>query len=230
MGDMIPKRWRFSVFSMITTTLLAIPVLVFISALDSLAQFKPVIANHRTVIYLTQSDGSEIVGRRVEGTYFRSSSGSVMQTEFPIENGEKLGKGQSVYTDSKTGKIHLLDHDIKKATLKQVRPTPFSPPDRYPSPSEIIGKAVIGSLNCVAVPSFSLNYGTKTRNGKTWWSLENYLMVKTEHARGLVRRVWELYDIQFDEPDASVFRLPADYGIDDSEWKARNNSPANASQ
>ena len=206
------------------TTLLACLILVFSSASDSLAQFTPVIAKQRSVTYRMQSDGSEIVVRRTEGTYFRSSAGSVMRTEFDIKDGQRLGKGQSTYIDSSTGKSHSLNHKIKKATLIQVRPTPWSPPETYPSPSEITGKAVISGLNCVAVSSFYLSHGTKRRNGKVWWSLDNYLAVKTERTLGQVRRVWDLYDIQFAEPDPSVFKLPADYLIDDSEWKARNKS------
>ena len=56
--------------------------------------------------------------------------------------------------------------------------------------------------------------------GKVWWAKKANLRVKTETNFGRGRQVRELYDIRFAEPEPSVFKVPANYQIDDSTWTA----------
>lgn len=93
---------------------------------DLLPQFTPVIAKQRSVHYLMQNDGSEVEAVRMEGIYFRSSSGSVLNTMSQIK-GNNPGKHESVHMDSSTRKTYLLNHNLKTATLKQVSREPFRP-------------------------------------------------------------------------------------------------------
>ena len=62
------------------SVLLTCLVFLFGWATELPAQFVPVIAKQRNVHYLIQPDGTEMEIVREEGTYFRSSSGSVLDT------------------------------------------------------------------------------------------------------------------------------------------------------
>lgn len=184
-----------------------------------LAQFTPIIAKQRSVSYQTQPDGSEIVVQQTEGTYFRSSSGSVVENMFHIEDGQEQGEGQTSYFDSFTGRIYSLRHDIKRAVLKDVWPKSLR--SLVPSNPNFIGEAVINGLNCVATPVFLWVNNQATPVGKNWWSLDVDLLVKTETTVGGIRKVRELYDINFAEPSSSKFKIPSGYMIDGSEWQDR---------
>ena len=194
-------------------TLLTCFVFVFGSALDSVAQYKPVIAKQTTLTYKIHPDGSETVEGRTEGTYFRSSSGSEMSTSFDIKQGRKVGKGESTFIDSTTGKAYSLYHDSKHARIRHVRSTPFHPPKT--KPTQVLGKAVVSGLNCIVIPI--LMGKEKRQTGNVWVLTDPYLLVKREHKISNHRQVWTLHDIQFAEPDSSKFSFPADYTIDDSE-------------
>lgn len=61
-------------------------------------------------------------------------------------------------------------------------------------------------------------YDPEASIGKVWWARNARVIVRSESTFGLERIVRELYDIQFTEPDSSVFEFPANYTIDDSEW------------
>ncbi len=196
------------------TTLLTCLAFVFGGASELLAQFVPVIAKQRNVHYLIESDGSETEIVRDEGTYFRSSSGSVMDTLTQV-TGPDQGKHRSTLMDSSTRKIYNVDHNLKEAILKQVRPEPFRP--IVLRPELAIDEGVIGGLDCLAMRVVSPS-NPEGSIGKVWWARNAVLMVKSESTWHRERTVLELYDIQFTEPDSSVFVLPENYKIDDSTW------------
>lgn len=181
---------------------------------DLLPQFTPVIAKQRSIQYLMQNDGSEIEAVRMEGTYFRSSSGSVLDTMLQIK-GNKPGQHESVHMDSSTRKTYLLNHNLKTATLKQVSRGPFRPVALKASAA--VDEGVIQGLECLAMRVIS-PYDPEASIGKVWWARNARVMVKSESTLGLERMVRVLYDIEFTEPDSSVFEFPANYRIDDSEW------------
>ena len=188
--------------------------LVFGGASELLAQFVPVIAKQKNVHYLIESDGTETEIVRDEGAYFRSSSGSVMDTLTQVK-GPDQGKHRSTLMDSSTRKTYAVDHNLKEAILKQVRPEPFRL--IVLRPELAIDEAVIGGLDCLAMRVVSPSIPEESI-GKVWWARNAVLAVKRESTWHRERTVLELYDIQFTEPDSSVFRLPADYTIDDSTW------------
>ena len=64
--------------------------------------------------------------------------------------------------------------------------------------------------------------------GKAWVARDANVMVKTETNLGRGRQVRELYDIRFAEPEPSVFKIPADYKIDDVTWKEQKIAQVNA--
>ena len=196
------------------TTLFACVVFVASSAFDSMAQFRPVIAKQSSSTYKIHPDGSETVVGQTEGTYLRSSSGSVMSTEYHIKHGQRVGEGKSTYIDSSTGKTYLLHHEIKVARLRHVGPTPFQPPKTRPT--EVVGKAVVSGVNCIAIPIRLVSEANRPI-GKAWRSADAYLFVKREYTLDNFRRVWTLHDIQFAEPDPSKFSFPSNYTVDDSE-------------
>lgn len=207
------------------TTLLACFVFAASSALDSLAQYNPVIAKQSSLTYKIHPDGSETVVGQTEGTYLRSSSGSVMSTEFNIKQGQRVGKGKSTYIDSSTGKTYLLHHEIKMARLRHVSPTPLQPPKTRPT--EVVGKAVVSGINCIAIPIRMVSEANRPI-GKAWMSADAHLFVKREYTLDNFRKVWALHDIQFAEPDPSKFSFPADYTIDDSECAPCKEAPPDA--
>ncbi len=149
---------------------------------------------------------------RVEGPYFRSSSGSVMETKFHLRDGRKQGAGRSFYIDNSAGKSYSLDHGARKETVEQKLPKLLSLPNTRPTPDQVIGEAVINGLHCVAVPIITINGDTKTPIG----TVCIYLTVKRESIMGDVRHVWDLYNIQFANPDPSKLGFPSDYKVDHS--------------
>lgn len=191
--------------------------LIFVFGLPTelVAQFVPVIAKQRSVHYLVQADGTEMEVKREEGTYFRSSSGSVLDTMARVE-GKNQGRRSSTLMDSTTRRTYVLNHRLKEATLKQVRTEPFRP--FVLRPERAIDKGVIAGLDCLAMPVLSPG-DPEESIGKVWVAREANLRVKTEINFGRGRQVRELYDIRFAEPEPSVFKIPADYKIDDTTWK-----------
>jgi len=207
------------------TTLVTCLLLVFGSATELLAQFVPVIAKQRSIHYILQSDENEIEAVREEGTYFRSSSGSVLDTMLEIK-GESKGKHIAILMDSSTRKTYDVNHNLKEATLTQVRPEPFRPVVLRPEMA--VDKGVIGGLDCLAMPALSHD-NPEESIGKVWWAKKANLRVKTEANFGRGRQVRELYDIRFAEPEPSVFKIPASYKIDDSTWTAETIMEVHAS-
>ena len=197
------------------TTLATCLIFVFGWATELLAQFVPVIAKQRSVHYLVQPDGTETEVMRQEGTYFRSSSGSVLDTMEPV-NGKHRRTHRATLMDSSTRKTYDLNHNLKEATLKQVRPGPFRPFALRPDLA--VDEGVIGGLDCLAMPVLSPG-SPEESVGKVWVARDANVRVKTETNFGRGRQVRELYDIWFAEPEPSVFQIPADYKIDHLSWK-----------
>ena len=197
------------------TTLVTCLIFVFGWAAELPAQFVPVIAKQRSVHYLIQPDGTEKEVIREEGTYFRSSSGSVLDTMARVK-GKNREKHRSTLMDSSTRRTYVLNHRLKEATLRQVRPGPFRPFALRPDLA--VDEGVIGGLDCLAMPVLSPG-NSEEPVGKVWVARDANVSVKTETNLGRGRQVRELYDIRFAEPEPSVFKIPADYKIDDLTWK-----------
>ena len=197
------------------TTLVTGLIVVFGWAAELPAQFVPVIAKQRSIDFVMQPDGTEKAVTREEGTYFRSSSGSVLDTMARIQ-GKNRERQTSVLMDSSTRRTYVLNHRLKEATLKQIRTEPFRP--LVLRPDRAVDEGVVGGLDCLAMPV--LSYGNPGEHiGKVWVAREANVRVKTETSSGRGRHVRELYDIRFAEPEPSVFKIPADYEIDDFAWK-----------
>ena len=199
------------------TTLATCLVFLFGGVAELPDQFVPVIAKQRSIDFTMQPDGTEKAVVREEGTYLRSSSGSVLDTMARVK-GKNREKHTSVLMDSSTRRTYVLNHRLKVATLKQIRTEPFRPfvlrPDRA------VDEGVIAGLDCLAMPV--LSYGNPEESiGKVWVAKEANVRVKTETSFGQGRRVRELYDIRFAEPEPSVFDIPADYKIDNFAWKEK---------
>ncbi len=190
-------------------------IFVFGWATDLLAQFVPVMAKQRSVHFRVQSDGTEVEVVREEGTYFRSSSGSVLDTMARV-TGKKQGGRRSTLMDSSTRRTYVLNHRLKEAVLKQVRPEPFRP--LVLRPDRAVDEGVVAGLDCLAMPVLSPG-NPEESVGKVWVARDANLRVKTETNFGRGRQVRELYDIRFAEPEPSVFKIPENYKIDDTTWK-----------
>ena len=201
-----------------TSTALGCLAILLGCASNSLAQFTPVVAKIKVRSFQMQSDGTEKPVLSHVGFYFRSSAGDEMTTHFPVtEKGKASDAGQSTFVDSLTGKIYSLTHTSRKAKLVQQKQLPLRPDKRPPHPDRIVGEDVINGVKCITVLMESNDGSTPV--GKVWLSKDAYLEVKMEfnlHGRRLVR---ELYDIQFTEPDPSMFGIPSTYAIDDSECR-----------
>ncbi len=193
--------------------LLACLTLVFGCVADSLAQFTPVVAKIKIRHYRTQSDGKEEVVKVREGFYYRSSAGDEMKTDFSVnENGERRELGKSHYVNASTGKIYSLKHNVGKAELHQKIQSPRLPRTAA-GPDNILGEEVINGLSCVALPVINADEETI---GKFWVSPDVALTVKREMSLPGGRHVWELYDIQFTEPDPAKFGFSSEYTVDES--------------
>lgn len=197
------------------TTLVTCLIFVFGWTTELLAQFVPVIAKQRSIDFVMQPDGTEEAVMREEGTYFRSSSGSVLDT-MARAKGKHRERHTSVLMDSSTRRTYVLNHRLKEATLKQIRTEPFRP--FVLRPDLAVDEGVIGGLDCLAMPVLSPGNPEESA-GKVWVAKEANVRVKTETSFGRGRHVRELYDIRFAEPEPSVFKIPEDYKIDDFAWK-----------
>ena len=196
--------------------LLTCMVFVFGWVSELQAQFLPVVANQRSISYVMQPDGTEIEAMREEGTYFRSSSGSVLDTMLEVK-GERKGKHVAILMDSSTRKTMTVNHNLKEATLRQARAESFRP--FVLRPDLAVDKGGIGGLDCLAMPVLSVDSPAESI-GKVWWAKKANLRVKTETNCGRGRQVREFYEIGFAEPEPSVLRVPAHYKINDSTWTA----------
>ena len=200
------------------TTLVTCLIFVFGGTTDLLGQFVPVIAKQRNIHYLIQPDDTDMEIVREEGSYFRSSSGSVLDTIEQVKGPHK-GRQISTLMDSSTRSTYDLDHDLKVATLKQVRREPFRPAEL--TRSAAVDEGVIEGLDCLVMSIVSAS-NPEESVGKVWWAKDAVLLIKRDSTFGRERIVRELYDIRFTEPEPSVFQLPGNYKIEDSQWKEQN--------
>ena len=197
------------------TTLVTCLIVAFGWATELLAQFVPVVAKQRSIHYLIQPDEPAREIAREEGTYFRSSSGSVLDTMEQVK-GPYRGRHSSTLLDSSTRSTYDLDRDLKVATLKQVQSERFRPAALRPDSA--VDEGVIEGLDCLVMRMES-PFNPQESVGKVWWAKDAVVVIKSEHTFGRERVVRELYDIRFAEPEPSVFKLPENYKIEDSQWK-----------
>ena len=99
------------------TTWVTCLIIVFGWSTELLAQFVPVIAKQRNVHYLIESDGTETEIVRDEGAYFRSSSGSVMDTLTQVK-GPDQGKHRSTLMDSSTRKTYAVGPQSQRSNTE----------------------------------------------------------------------------------------------------------------
>lgn len=189
--------------------------LLFGCAVDSLAQFTPVIAKVRVSEYRTQPDGSERSKMLSTGFFYRSSAGDVMQTRFRSAlSGTRKDLGRSTYYNASERKHYSIDHNIKSVELeyqskRSIPPTVFTNQD---SVKNALGEETVQGVRCVIIP---IRNSDEEITGKVWLALNIPLLrVKTERTHNNIRRIWELYDIRFTEPASSKFSIPSDYEVD----------------
>lgn len=197
---------------------------MFGCAVDSLAQFTPVIAKIKVTEYKTQPDGSERSKVLSKGFFYRSSAGDIMQTRSRIAvRGTRRDLGRSAYYKASERKHYSLNHNFKSAKLEHQSEHPRAPvaPSDTDNPRDSLGKETVQGLRCIIVP---IRNSKEKITGKSWVALDvPRLKVKTERTYNNIRRIWELYDIRFTEPDSSKFSIPSDYEIDKSEcWGCDN--------
>ena len=200
--------------------------LVFGCAVDSLAQFTPVIAKVKVSEYRTQPGGSERSKMLSKGSFYRSSSGDTMQTRFRIAvSGTMSDLGRSAYYNASERKHYSVDHNVESAELVHQSKHPLAAvaPSDTDNPKYSLGKETVQGLRCIIVP---IRNSDGEIIGKSWLALDiPRLRVKTERTYNNIRRIWELYDIRFTEPDPSKFGFPSDYEIDQSACQGCDNSP-----
>ena len=198
--------------------------LVFGCAVDCLAQFTPVMAKIRVTEYRTQSDGPERSKILSNGFFYRSSAGDVMQTRRRTAvRGTRRDLGRSAYYNASERKHYSLNHNFKLAELEHQSKHPLAAvtPSDTDNSKYSLGKETVQGLRCIIIP---IRNSKGKITGKSWWALDvARLTVKTERTHDNIRRIWELYDIQFAEPDSSKFSIPSDYEVDQSKCQGCDN-------
>lgn len=187
---------------------LSMPMLMFFPNLaQSPEPVIPITAEQTTSSYQLQPDGSRLLLKQAEGTYYRSSSGAVMDTMIPLKDGKKAGSGQSTFIDAE-GNSYTLSHDKRLAKFTTRNSTNLFHVFRQVSPSSILGYETVNGLHC-AVRMVLVN-GKPA--GKEWVSLPYGLLVKTAWTTpgGKVHVERELHNISPVEPDPNVFQIPKD--------------------
>lgn len=173
------------------------------------AQWTPVIAKQKELLYRIDEKGSEIVINERRGTYHRSSAGSVMHTWTRVVDGQEAGPALSVLVDTGSGNHFVIDHGSRNIRLLQQRPVPILPRERNLSPEQTVGQSIVNGVDCVGL---KVLVNGQPSGGVDWVSISHDLHVKTEFTLPNGKRiVKELYDIEFVEPDSSVFEIPEGY-------------------
>ncbi len=184
--------------------------------ISSAAQWMPVVAKQRSLVYEVNPDGSEVLVSERRGTFFRTSSGSVIRTLFTVKDGQTQGKGSSILIDAQTGKTYSLNHKRRTARVSSyVRQPPLLPTPRDDlTDDRVIGSGTINGVECIALKCYEGGFDDdNVVPGKSWVNLAYDLAVKSDCLWFSTRRsVTELYDIEFKEPDNSVtFGIPEGY-------------------
>ena len=188
------------------------PALVLGTAISVQAQWMPVIANQKEITYWTDENGSEVVLQERRGTYQRSSNGSVMKKWTPyIVNGQETGSGSAVFIDASSGSSYLILHGAQTARLMQQSSVPLLPRHPNLAPEDTVGQSVVNGVACVGLKVWVNGQPT---DGVDWVSVTYDLHVKSEVTLPSGQRIVnELYDIQFTEPDPSIFAIPENYTL-----------------
>lgn len=185
--------------------------------ISSAAQWMPVVAKQRSLVYEVNPDGSEVLVSERRGTFFRTSSGSVIRTLFSVKGGQTQGQGSSILIEAQTGKAYAIDHERRTARLSYVRQSPLLPTPRDDLTDEhVIGSDMINGVECIALKCYVGGFDDdNVVPGKSWVNVPYDLPVKSDCRSFPTRRlVIELYDIEFKEPDDSVtFGIPEGYTI-----------------
>lgn len=190
--------------------LLVVSALVLGTAISAQAQWIPLVAKQKELTYRTNGSGAQVVIKERRGTYHRSSVGSVMNTWVLIVDGEENGPGEAFFLNAPSGASYAIYHGSQKARLIRQRSVPILPRERNLTPDDILGEAVVNGVDCVGLKVLV----NGEQRGVNWLSVPNDLHVKTEFTLpGGQRIVKELYDIQFVEPDSSVFAIPQNYTL-----------------
>lgn len=187
------------------------PALVLGTAISAKAQWMPVVAKQKELTYWTDENGSEVVIRERRGTYQRSSAGSVMKKWIPIVKGQEKGPGSAFFIDANSGNYYLIHHKARSARLMQQTNSTLLPMERNLGPGDIVAEKVVNGVACVGL---RVRVNGQPTDGVSWVSIAYDLSVKKEFTLpGGQRIVKELYDIQFVEPDSSVFAIPQNYTL-----------------
>lgn len=201
--------------------LTAISTLLLGTAISVQAQWAPVIAKQKEVTYRLEENGSKVILAERRGDYYRSSSGSIMDTWRYLVDGQEVGPARATFLNASTGKRYSINHRLQRVRLVHQSSTPILPQRIHLE--ETVGESVINGVECVGLRVLVNGRPTK---GVSWVSVPYDLDVKVEfpmpNGQWVVR---ELYDIQLNEPDPSKFKFPSDYTIDQSECRGCDNSP-----
>ncbi len=193
-------RYRIGCLPVVSTLVLG-------TAISAQAQWMPVVAKQKELTYRLEENGSRVIVSERRGAYKRSSSGSVMHTWRPIVDGQEVGSVKATFLDASTGERYAIDHGSQRARLIHQTPAPILP--ETVNPEETVGEAVINGVACAGLKVLVNGKPTK---GVNWVSVPYDLDVKREfptlNGRWIVQ---ELYDIQFVEPERSVFAIPQNY-------------------
>jgi len=190
----------------LVASFLALPI-------SSPAQWIPIVAKQRKLVYQVNPDASEVLVSERRGTFFRTSSGSVIRTLFNVKGGQTQGKGSSILIDAQSGKTFSLNHKRRSAQVSSyVRQPPLLPTPRGDlSDDRVTGSDTINGVECIALKCYEGGFDDdNVVPGKVWINVAHDLVVKSDCVWFSTRRSFtELYDIEIREPDASVnFSVP----------------------
>jgi len=192
---------------------------VILTALSPNGQFTPVVAKMRQTTQVTHSDKS-VKTQVKEGYYYRSSDGSVLEHWVSL-NGVKndLLQGSSLL-DNRNGTSYVLDYRNRRAIF-DAKLSPISPeldPQNLKA-VESQPEEVIQGVRCRVTPAQYQAEGKVIGGGKSWYSVENVLLVKSDVSYPLgnddtVHATFELYDIDLgQEPDPDLFDIAKNFQV-----------------
>ncbi len=189
---------------------LCLIVLVTLGAALTQAQVTPVIAKQRIVHDVLDSQGNVVGHSETLGVYLRNSAGSVVTKNYSSVNGKtSIRSGQ--LEDYGRHKIYALNYEKREAVeLADLAHAPH--PEYLASERTALGEETVDGLPCLIHSVFMDADGKQQLIGKKYDSAEYGLNIKEDAIFELpgappTRRITELYDISFVEPDPKEFAL-----------------------
>lgn len=179
------------------------------------AQWIPISAQQRRLIFAIDAQGRESLVQEERGAYSRSRTGAVLSKLWRVEDGvERTAAARATLNDPASGQIFELAYDRNVATRRGMLRRPYLPKSAADWKTAGRPERRHEGLRCVEMPV----RGAMVESGFDCVSPDYDLTLRFEavlrNRGGRSRVVEELYDIRIGvEPEPAALRLPPGFAV-----------------